>query len=91
MESRRPRTTTELSSGYWHGFWFVPRLRRLRDYTAMNGLKSTTKGSSNTWVEAENLIGEIYRQRGLYAAIPSRIWTRRATLRHMGRAVASRR
>lgn len=69
VEWRRLAHHHELSSGYWHGFSFNPGLRRLRDYIAIDGYGIHTKGATDAGVEAENLIGEIYRRRGLYAAI----------------------
>ena len=69
VEWRRMAHDHELSSGYWHGFSFNPGLRRLHDYVTIAGYGIHTKGASDTGVEAENLIGEIYRRRGFHAAI----------------------
>jgi hypothetical protein len=69
VEWRRLAHHHKLSSGYWHGFSFNPGLRRLRDYIAIGGYGVHTKAAPDTEAAAENIIGEVYRQRGFFAAI----------------------
>lgn len=68
---RRLMCDYDLNGWKWHGFSFNPGLRRLSDYVAIGGYgKHARFDFSRPW-SAEHAIGEIYRERGFFAAILS--------------------
>ena len=65
----------------WHGFSFNPGLRRLADYVLIDGYGSHAKFDFRRPNHAEAAIGQLYKDRGYFAAI---LFDQKGYVKHIG-------